>query len=93
MTANPDISWEAPPEPAGGAKAGVWSPIAAAVKKRPGQWAKVRTYSGSASARNIASHINKGRIAAFDGGGYEATSRTNHDGTYSIYLRYVGGEA
>lgn len=76
-----------PPAPTRGINANVWAPIFAELREQPGDWAIVVPATTSAST---AMNIKLGKLGGAKPHEYEATSRSNHDGTYAIYARYVG---
>jgi hypothetical protein len=82
-----DLPWEEPPaSTVGAARPSRWTKVAAALRERPGQWALVRTDSRSTAD---AANVRRGTIAAFrPAGAFEAKSRVNADGTFSIWARY-----
>jgi hypothetical protein len=58
------------------------------MKAHPGEWcvAVLR-----ASYYNVASNIKLGRAAGFGpAGAFESTARSNGDGTWKVYAKYVG---
>ena len=61
-----------------------WEPIAAALRERPGQWAKVTTLATLPAARSCAHHIRLGRNSCFQHG-FEAHARG-----CDVWARYVG---
>ncbi|MBA2951458.1 hypothetical protein [Streptomyces himalayensis] len=88
-----EIRWEEPPRvhsyPGGGR--GRHAEIAAQLKERPGEWAKVLTFASSETARSMAYSIRyAARLAAYrPAGAFEAVSR-KVDGETCVYARYVG---
>lgn len=56
----------------------------AALRDRPGEWAKYPYPSTDLSARAIASRISRGKIVAF-GEGFEATASKG-----TVYVRFTG---
>lgn len=64
-----------------------WLEVADMCRARPGEWACVGEW-----VENYASTIKSGRLTAFRGGGFEATSRSDGalKGRATIYVRYVG---
>jgi hypothetical protein len=88
-----DIVWEDPPGTATGRPGVRHAAIAAELRARPGEWAKVATAASSQMARDI----KKARYLAYvPAGSFEAVSRNNRtvNGRKSpvaeIYARYVG---
>jgi hypothetical protein len=67
--------------------------LAAALMGSPGEWARVGVYGTAEVSRSTATHIKKGRIAAFTpAGAFEAVARTV-DGEHRVYARFVGTPA
>jgi hypothetical protein len=61
----------------------------AALKARPGEWARVKRYERPSSASSVAGRARKGYYPELAAGEWEAVGRT--DGTASLlYLRYLG---
>lgn len=87
MAVMDEIEWNDPP--VRHRRTHNWEPVAAALKERPGQWAKVA--AGDAH-RQTPYNIANGQINAFKpAGAFEGRSRIAADGTYDVYARYVGG--
>lgn len=63
--------------------------VAAALKKRPGEWAQVGRYASAGSAGSIAQSVRTGKIKAYATGVWEARSRTV-EGAPWLFVRYVG---
>ena len=65
-------------------------PLAAALRARPGEWAKIPgDYVGS-----VASSIKAGEYAALPAGEFDATARAiSGTNRYHLWMRYIGGEA
>jgi hypothetical protein len=70
---NEDIEWEEPTEPRNRKKTAFWE----ATEARPGEWAVYARDSKSAG----------GALAYLKGKGYDAVSRSNGDGTATVYAR------
>lgn len=66
--------------------------IAAELRETPGEWAPVAAYTTFGSARQMASHVRKGRMTAYPAGEFEARVDRAH-GDNQLYVRYVGKEA
>lgn len=82
-----EIVFEEPPASQGGrAESPRNREIAEALKKYPNEWAKI---DGAAKNDGLAVRIRTGKAKSFAEGKWEATSRGNEDGTFSIYARYV----
>lgn len=62
--------------------------FAAALRERPGVWAKWPLPIKDTTARGYASQIRSGMIAAFRGGQYDAVYR---EGT--LFVRYLGEQS
>lgn len=76
------IRWEDPPLPQN--RRGPWLiPTLRKLRKRPGEWARVREYRQSASASRAVNAIHANYP------GFEATVR-KIDGRSVLYIRYVG---
>jgi hypothetical protein len=89
-----ELKWEEPPHAdqrrPGGAKR--HAEVAAQLKSRPGEWARVAAFDKDTRSRTYAHYIRRGGLAAYrPDGSFEAVSRTV-DGEYRVYARYVGGE-
>lgn len=80
------LVWEDPP--VARTSSTVWTPIADALRARPGQWAMVAEDATPGTANNISS----GGIKAFRDGDFEASARSieGRPGRAKIYARYVG---
>lgn len=64
--------------------------IAAKLRKRRGEWARIDTYKTGASMSSTAYHIRHANIAAYaPAGAFEAVGRTV-DGKHSVWARYTG---
>lgn len=64
-----------------------WAPVAAALRERPGEWAKVEFEGTDSSCRSTASHIKKGVLKSFRPAGAFEAKTVN----YELWARYVGG--
>jgi hypothetical protein len=87
------ITFEEPP-PESTRRKGKHIKIAAELKARPGEWARVFDTASSATA----SQIRSGRVAAYRPvGSFEVLARKATPGAQSgvvtIWMRYVGGES
>jgi hypothetical protein len=81
------MRWEDPAQDERGQR-GKYDEFVKELKTRPGQWAVLHP---KAEHPSHVPNVNKGKIASFrPAGDFEATSRGNGDGTYKIYVRYVG---
>lgn len=83
------ISWESPSAHQSSRGQNDWTGIAAALRGRPGDWAKVFTGKRS-TASNNAERIKTGVGAFKPQGAFEATTRGNGDGAVDLFARYVG---
>lgn len=66
----------------------------AMLQARPGEWARIGTYSSNHTARQTASAIRRGRRACYaPAGAYEAEYHPTGDGSgaWRVYARYIGG--
>ena len=82
------VEFAAPPQAKGGrGESARNKEIAAALKKNPGEWAKV---AEGETSDGLAVRIRSGKAKTFSVGKWEATSRRQEDGTITIYARYVG---
>jgi hypothetical protein len=83
-----ELEWrEPPPSRRGKHSAGKGAATAAALRQRPGVWARISQDGNSGTA--IA--IKSGKASAFSpGGSFEAVTRKRPDGNFDIYARYVG---
>lgn len=83
-----DMRWETPSPMSARGGRGKYDEFVKELKARPGQWAVLHPKATHASH---VPNINKGKIASFRPmGDFDATCRRNEDGTYKIYVRYVG---
>lgn len=82
------VEWGDPPPAAYGAKSALYADAAAALRTRPGEWAKV----ASDLPPSTASQIRSGRYKAFPKGEFEITHR-KVDGSdlRDVWARYIGG--
>ncbi|MFJ4010352.1 hypothetical protein [Streptomyces sp. NPDC090026] len=69
---------------------------AQALRDRPGEWAHIHTHSSgtrdenSNRANNQSHRIRTSTLVAFrPAGAFEATTRSNEDGTTEVWARYV----
>jgi hypothetical protein len=89
-----DIVWEDPPKTGRSSARGRHTAIAAELKARPGEWAKVLVDTNLSQSSQIRNGLYKAYQPA---GSFEAVARNarNVDGRVrcDIYARYVGGEA
>lgn len=89
-----ELIWEDPPRQThhaadGGLRHDL---VAAGLRERPGEWARVFTLEREGQARQYAHYIRRGGLAAFRPDGFfEAVSRTT-EGECRVYARYVGGK-
>jgi hypothetical protein len=67
---------------------GKWFEITAALRTRPGQWARVATSTNT----SYATMLKQGKLGDALPGEFEAESRRDDVGSYDIYARYVGDE-
>ena len=82
-----ELVWEAPPATRGGrAVSEKHAKIAAGLKARPGEWAKVQT---NATNDGLASSIRRSTGVSFRDGVYEARSVKNAEKDFDIFARYV----
>ena len=81
---------EGPPAPGRGRKQGestnFYIGVAARAVKCAPEWIILKGYSTPSSA----SQMRKGRYPAIDPRDYEIEARVQEDGSYWVYLRYVG---
>lgn len=89
MTLRKHLRFEEPPaahqQPVKKTKHGA---VAAKLRRRPGEWAHIGSYSTTLSATAIAYQIRNGRLAAYTPAGhYEAVARTEGN---RVWARYVG---
>jgi hypothetical protein len=87
-----DIVWEEPPKPKSNSRSGLHEAIAAQLRAKPGQWARV-----IAAGHSTAAYIKSGRLPAYQpAGAFEAVARNSRleDGRktqiWDIYARYIG---
>lgn len=92
------LRWEDPPPNKSGNKnkprrTEHWREVAAELRERPGDWGVVLESDSWNSTGGIAPAITAGRLAAFrPNRHFEAQTRTTPAG-YTVYARYVGGDA
>lgn len=68
--------------------------IAGALRANPGVWAELQTYDIANSAYTTASLIKSGRSAwSRPAGSFEAVARKTDEGEYTVFIRYIGGDA
>lgn len=80
------------PEPGSGSGRTMHSLIAAQLRHRPGQWARIATRASAANASSTAHAIRHGRLKPYaPEGAYESAARTV-DGKHGVFARYVGEE-
>lgn len=66
--------------------------VAAQLRYRPGQWARIAVHSTASRAAGCAASIRSGKLRAYlPAGSYEAAARTE-DGVHAVFARYVGEE-
>lgn len=83
-----EIVFEDPPR--GGRGYIKHAPIAAALREKPGQWARVASYATLRHTSHVAYLMRSGRLKAYmPAGTFEAMGRTV-DGVHAVYARYVG---
>lgn len=87
----PDITVETASELPPGNKQGrsrskFYTEIAVTARKNPAEWVVLKGYKSAA----IASHMRKGKYPAINPDDHEIECRRENDGTYSLYLKYVG---
>lgn len=77
-------NFETPPRDPRGRKSR-WTDLAAELRARPGEWARLpgTWSSGQASA------INQGKLKDFPAGEFEATGRRT-EGGYAVWVRFTG---
>ena len=82
------VSFEAPPTSSGGRVESERNrEIARTLREKPGEWAKI---AEGVSNDGLAVRIRSGKAKSFREGIWEATSRTNEEGTVDIYARFMG---
>jgi len=82
------MEWKDPP----GASWGL-TEEAAALRRRPGQWAVVIVHPNREKARRQRERIVNGSAVPFrPQGSFETTLRDCEDGTVELYARYIGEE-
>ena len=87
VTENSSLVWEEPPASRGGrAVSARQLEIAAALREKPGEWAKVA--SGEKND-GLASSIRRSTGASFRDGVYEARSVKTGEKQYDIYARFI----
>ena len=82
-----ELVWEEPPAQRGGrAVSERHAVIADALKKKPGEWAKV---GQSETNDGLATAIRKSKAVSFRDGVYEARSVKTGEKSYDIFARYI----
>lgn len=84
----PKYSSELPPTRAGRYERGPFPshvPIVKMLKKRPGEWVKVKSFANVSAANKLATGIRRGTYIAFRDGDYEAVVRGS-----DVYARFNG---
>lgn len=85
------IVFEEPPASKRGTKSIHHRRIAAVLRDRPGEWARVRTGTTRSSVDACAHQIRTGRLVPYGPArSFEAVARTMENGQYVVYARYVG---
>lgn len=85
------LRWEDPPAGRGRQVSLPWTVWARLLRRRPGQWARLREFNARSSAGNTANRIRKGGVAAFPPDQYEVASRRTETGSV-LYGRYIGDD-
>ena len=80
------VRWEEPPQTRSRHD---WPEIIKQLRKRPGKWAMVATYSKPQIAYSTARAVRDGLYQGIEAGTVEARARTV-DGEARVYARYVG---
>ena len=84
-----DIQWEVPP-PATRGRSAAPDPIAEALRKNPGEWARIAVKDKQATANSLAVTIKRGTRKGFGpAGSFESVTRSL-DGKGIVYARFVG---
>lgn len=65
-----------------------YPPIAAALRERPNEWAKVLVKRTAKTATGFAGNVRRGSFDAFPRGEFEAAARG-----CDAWMRYVGGQS
>lgn len=87
VTETSSLTWEEPPTARGGrAVSARQQEIAAALKEKPGEWAKVAT---GETNDGLATSIRKSTGVSFRDGVYEARSVKTGDKQYDIFARFI----
>lgn len=90
MPDEPAVAFGDLPEPGGGGERTLHSLIAAQLRQRPGEWARIATRSTASNAASTAHSIRSAKLRPYaPAGAYEAAARTE-DGVHSVHARYVG---
>lgn len=83
------VEWKDPPP--GETSPGKWDDDANELRANPGQWAIVRTANERKTLDTLGTTIRKGRATSWlPAKSFEAVVRSNGDGTYAVYARYIG---
>lgn len=71
-----------------------WRNVSAALRQKPGAWALVYATQVEGTARTYANKIRKGLMPGLGGarGEFESVSRSDRQGNYIVYARYIGTE-
>ena len=81
------IEWADPPPQRTGVGNSKWLSVVAALKGRPGQWAKIATFGSPSSAQNLSREIRRGAGHWAPAGAFDAVRRD-----LDVYARYLGEE-
>lgn len=87
MVTMPDtefVEWVSEP-PRRRRRGGKWTVILAALRERPGQWARVATSSNT----GMATLLRQGKLGDAQPGEFEAVARVDELGAFDIYARYI----
>ena len=78
---------ELPPDnKRGRSRSKFYTEVAVKARKNPAEWVVLKGYKSAA----IASHMRNGKYPAINPDDHEIECRRESDGTYSLYLKYVG---
>lgn len=88
MSSPVEIEWSEPPDNPRALGNTKYGAVAAQLKSRPGEWAKIADFTSPQSARNFAGNLRRGLGVWSPKGHFEAVAREG-----KVWARYVGDAA
>lgn len=83
------IEFTDPPQLGRNARQDFWAEVVAALRQRPGEWARIQTDVPRQAGYNRASDIRKGRLVAFADARYEARLVLTDEKKGDLYVRAI----